>query len=121
MARRIKARLIMRLLAAGLSQNAMARSQKVSKRSVAEVSRAARDAGVGELNEAIGPLLEESNAAPFQKREGSRRASVFEGSRGRCSGRCRRCPTRSANGCAAGRSSSTATSPTGATTTRGRI
>ena len=46
MARRIKARLIMKLLAAGLSQNAIARSQHVSKHSVEDVARAARDVGL---------------------------------------------------------------------------
>lgn len=46
MARRIKAKLIMKLLAAGLSHNAIAKSQKVSKRSVGEVAHAARDVGL---------------------------------------------------------------------------
>lgn len=46
MARRIKAKLIMKLLAAGLSHNAIARSQRVSKHSVGEVARAARDVGL---------------------------------------------------------------------------
>ena len=46
MARRIKAKLIMKLLAAGLSHNTIAKSQKVSKRSVGEVAHAARDVGL---------------------------------------------------------------------------
>lgn len=46
MARRIKAKLIMKLLAAGLSHNAIAKSQKASKHSVGEVAHAARDVGL---------------------------------------------------------------------------
>lgn len=47
MARKIRAREILRLLGADMSRNAIARSQGVSKHSIQAVEKAADDAGVG--------------------------------------------------------------------------
>ena len=47
MARKIRAREVLRLLESGMSRNAIARSQGMSKHSVQAVSEAAEAAGIG--------------------------------------------------------------------------
>ena len=64
MARKIGAREVLRLLGSGMSRNAIARSQGMSKHSVRAVSEAAEAAGIG-WAEAPTPLFATLPATSF--------------------------------------------------------
>ena len=67
MARKIRAREVLRPLGSGMSRNAIARSQGMSKHSVQAVSEAAETAGIG-WAEAEGMSDAEVYAAPFPEK-----------------------------------------------------
>ena len=84
-----------------------------------EIIAALRDEVFTDFNQlkaAVAAKLEEHNARPFTKREGTRR-EVFEEQERPLLRPSRRCPTRSASGSTAARCSATATSRTNTTTT----